>query len=589
MFIFSAKPFDPNQPNEMILRGKNQFTHLFCFFLLLFLLASMTLKSQLFVAPNGSDQTGNGSFGSPWATITHALDNAMDGSLILVRPGTYTGRIRMRGTFSNGVVVRSEVPYQARLRNNDRVLTFYQDNAGCEGITLEGFDVAHSGPNSSALVVHIDGGGNGAVSRITLRNNVLHDSYNNDILKINNACRDISVFGNMFYNQTGSDEHIDGNSVENLNITGNIFMNDFAASGRVDGSNTSSFIIIKDSNDSTDIYLGTRDVKIDRNVFVNWQGSSGHGFIGIGEDGEPYFEAYDVLVENNLLLGNGSSQMRASFQIRGCRDIVIRNNTVVGDLPANAYAMRVRQEGANLVNNNIFFYNNIWADPSGTMGANATGTTSNDFSDTPIGHTNNYVLSHNLVWNGGQSIPTDANETINYTDDSNVLTSDPGLPAQSGALNIHWDETANTFANGDSSINQVFTNIVTNYGMPVSGSPVEGNALAQEAPLIDILGQPRPANPSIGAFEPLALSRETETTVQTVLEVRPNPVQDFFSWELSSGEKVYRMQILTINGVVVAELFEPQGNVVTSELSAGIYLLRVVTAQGSYVTRFRKI
>src|SRR5690606_4191263 len=109
---------------------------------------------------------------------------------------------------------------QARLRNDEVVVTSYYG----EGITLEGFDVAHSGPGG-ALVVQIqnlreDGG---ATSRIVLSNNVFHDSYDNDIVKVNNAARDISIIGNMFYNQAGSDEHIDANSVENVIIERNVF------------------------------------------------------------------------------------------------------------------------------------------------------------------------------------------------------------------------------------------------------------------------------------------------------------------------------------------------------------------------------
>ena len=61
-----------------------------------------------------------------------------------------------------------------------------------------------------------DPGGDDFVSRVSLRNNILHDSYNNDILKINNGAGNITVEGNVFHNQTGSDEHIDVNSVTDV-------------------------------------------------------------------------------------------------------------------------------------------------------------------------------------------------------------------------------------------------------------------------------------------------------------------------------------------------------------------------------------
>jgi hypothetical protein len=76
-------------------------------------------QTRYFVATDGSDQSGDGTENSPWATITHALDNADDGSEILVKPGEYSGRIRLRGTFEQGVTVKSQLPYRARLRHSE--------------------------------------------------------------------------------------------------------------------------------------------------------------------------------------------------------------------------------------------------------------------------------------------------------------------------------------------------------------------------------------------------------------------------------------------------------------------------------------
>jgi len=108
-----------------------------------------------YVATDGIDATGDGSESKPWATITHALDSVTDGSLVLVRSGVYVGRVLLSGNFTQGVTVRSETPYQARLRNNDKVITSYD---GAIGITLEGFDIAHDGEGAGALVIHLDGG-----------------------------------------------------------------------------------------------------------------------------------------------------------------------------------------------------------------------------------------------------------------------------------------------------------------------------------------------------------------------------------------------------------------------------------------------
>ncbi len=449
-----------------------------------------------YVATTGDDSNGDGSNGNPWATITKALDNVPDGSLILVKAGVYNGRIRIRGNFPNGVTVRSETPYQALLQNNDTVITAYQNGSTIRGITIEGFEIRHSGSGAGALVIHIDGNGDGSVHDITIRNNILHDSYNNDILKINNATYNILVEGNLFYNQTGADEHIDLNSVEDVIIQDNIFMNDFAGSGRPNNNNTSSYIVIKDSNGNGDGYLGSNNIAVRRNIFLNWQGSTGNNFLLLGEDGQPFYEARNIMVENNLMIGNSSNTMRASFGVKGGRDITFRNNTVVGDLPALAFAMRLNREGSNPILENINFYNNIWSDPTGTMGANGGG--SNDFSDTSPAHTNSFILDNNLYWNGNSPIPIDQNELINYDDDNNPTFADPQLGAQAGLTLPRW--TGAQFADGSSTIREAFERLVTLYGTPTSGSQTIDNANASNAPTEDILGNPR-STPDIGAVE----------------------------------------------------------------------------------------
>lgn len=451
-----------------------------------------------YVATGGSDETGDGSEGAPWATITHALDNVADGTTILVAPGTYTGRIRMRGTFATGVTVRSEVPYMARLRHDETVMTFYTHPDGVDGITVEGFDIAHTpGPSAGALVVHIDGGGNNEVRRITLRNNIMHDSLNNDILKINNGISEVVVERNLFFNQTGEDEHIDLNSADGVVIQDNIFMNDFAASGRTNGNDTSSYIVVKDSNGPADIYTGSRNIVVRRNVFVQWQGDSGTGFLLFGEDGAAYVETVSATVENNLFLGNSPVLMRAPFGIKGSTNIVFRNNTTAGDMPARAL-LRFNREGANPIIDGIEMYNNIWSDPEGTMGA-IDDNDGHDFSDVDPGHIDTFTISNNLYYNGGNAIPEDGAEAINWTDDSAAVPGDPMLADPSGLTAPHWNGTA--FADGSSDVCEAFAALVASYGTPAAGGAGVDVADPANAPADDIMGQPRGNSPDIGAVE----------------------------------------------------------------------------------------
>ena len=460
--------------------------------LLVGLAASRPVAAQpgsFYVATNGSDVPANGSSAAPWATIGYAITRVPDGSTILVRPGEYSGQVRLDASFAQGVSVRSEQPYQARLRHNAQVVIIYNG----QGITLEGFDIAHSGPGAGALVVHIQNlRSQGVVSRITLRNNIIHDSYNNDILKINNGAQNITVSGNLFYNQTGSDEHIDINSVREVVVQDNIFLNDFAGSGRSNANSTSAYVVIKDSNGNDDGLLGSRDITLRRNIFLSWEGSVGYGFVQVGEDGTANYEADGVLLENNLLLGNATNRMRAPFAVMGSRNVTIRNNTVSGDLPASAFGMRLYSFGDNQPNAELRFYNNLWSDPGGTMGT---------FSDTPQGQTASFVLSTNLYWNGGQPLPNNPAALVNIAADTARVVGDPRLGSQAGLVPPRW--SGSQFADGSASIRQAFERLATQYGTPGVGSAALDKALPAQSPADDLLGnlRPRGAAPDLGALE----------------------------------------------------------------------------------------
>lgn len=460
---------------------------------LLLLALPVAAQQTWYVATTGIDSSGRGSEALPFATITFALDQASSGDLILVEPGVYNGRIRIRGQFNPDVTIRSRQPYRAQLRHNSTVLTIYNGSVGVAGVTIEGFDIAHSGAGAAPLVVQIQSESPQVSERITLRDNILHNSFNNDILKINNGARQIRVIGNLFYNQTGSDEHIDINSVDDVLVEGNVFFNDFAASGRVNGNDTASYIVIKDSNAGDDVYLGSRNIRVRRNVFLNWQGSTGSNFLLCGEDGTANFEAFDLLLENNLMLGNSANTMRAAFGVKGCRDVVFRSNTVVGNLPSLAFAMRLNREGSNPQLQNIQFYNNIWSDPTGTM---------DDFSDTPPADTQSFTLNNNLYYNGGSAIPTDGSELVNISNDSAAIVGDPKLPAQGGLQTPVWNPNTQQFAGGHGRIIDVFRHLARTYGRPAPDGAGVSMSRVDQLPADDILGQPRGTGRSIGAAEP---------------------------------------------------------------------------------------
>lgn len=478
--------------------------------LLASILLPAILPAQVYhVATTGNDTTGNGSAGAPWATVNKAVTTVPDGAEIQVAPGLYNQRISLSRQFASGIVVRAVPAYQARFRYNGgaTLICYYGQN-----VTVEGFDIAHDPANTGGLVIQIQDllgatpgpgptGTDIRVGGIVLRNNIIHDSTNNDLLKINNGCTNILVEGNIFYNQFGSDEHIDINSVDNITVRNNIFFNDFEASGRVNPGNTSGYIVSKDSNGNSDNIEGNKDILIENNVFLHWQGGDSTGFIMIGEDSTAFYETDGAIIQNNLFLGDGSQLSRSAISIRGSRDILVRNNTITGNLPTRSYALRLIRLGANQQNTDIRLFNNVWSDPTGTMGTE--GFNNVDFAESPPADNDVVVLLNNAYWNNGAALPADSAQEVRIVDDTARVTTNPNLPAL-GSLTVRpvWNAASGQFGGGYATIEQARVALINAYGRPTAGSSLLGAADPAQAPPDDILGNPRTARPvDIGAVQ----------------------------------------------------------------------------------------
>lgn len=446
---------------------------------------------EFWVAPGGSD--GNsGTSASPWATITHAVATVPDdGCTVWVRDGLYAGGVEIERRFTTTTTVKAVNTYQAVLEHTSTVIDF----DGAMNVVIEGLEVRHSGSGSGNYVVNVDRGGDFLAEQIVLRNNIIHDSFDNDLLKIHDGVRFATVEGNLFYNQGPSEQHMDVNSVSDVVIQDNVFFNDYAASGRAI-PDAKHFIIIKDSNDVTDGLVGSQRITVRRNVFFNWQGGT-EMFVKVGNDGNATHEAIDVWVQSNLFIGNSSNVASTAFGVAGAKNVSFTNNTVVGDLPSKAYAFDVDIKGDNPLNENIEFVNNIWSDPTGTMGSDGPGD-DNEFANGDPAGTIGLVLDNNLYWNGASAIPT--GELVSpLVDDASRVVGNPLLETnQAGLVTPTWNGSA--FADGNSTVRDVFVDLVETYGKIPAGSPAIGAADPDAAPPEDILGNLR-SDPDLGAYE----------------------------------------------------------------------------------------
>jgi len=510
------------------------------------------VRAVFVVSVEGSDATGTGAIDSPWASINHALEQVPDWSVIHVHPGVYRGPIQVWRRLAAGVVVSAQPPYQALLRHDETVIQFqpfpppyiYITQEGV-GVTFEGFDIAHDSTDATGPVIEIQDqlilpSDAGKTCRITLKNNIIHDSHGTHLVRIMPSAEAVVIEGNVFYNQGAQSAHVHVDSAANVRISDNVFFNDFAGSGRINGSDTGSYLVITDTTGGQDAFLGSQQIQIQRNILLHWEGDSAGFFVLVGGGGTEDHEALDVLVENNLLLGDAPSPLRAPFGVLGAADVTFLNNTVVGNLPAEAFTCVVDTVSATSPpNDTIRFYNNLWSDPTGSMG---------DLSDTPTAATSHLHVERNIYWNGGAPIPEDTTDAFNVDLDDLAVLGDPALRYRDDPVLPRWDEASGLFADGSAYIRLAHLRLAVLNGQPGEASVAIGAGSAQRSPEDDLVGSERPGayGYTIGALESGAGTWQVQITSDahlwasyggpTSMELEARATFEPVSWTVIAGD-----------------------------------------------------
>ena len=109
------------------------------------------------------------------------------------------------------------------------------------------------------------------------------------------------------------------------------------------------------------------------------------------------------------------------------------------------------------------------------------------------------TTQNNVYWNGGLAIPDDALDVTGPMRDTSPLLIDPEIVAGMGTRPT-WRASTATFADGSTTICEAFRATAERFGRLPRASPARGAAMTAIAE--DVLGRPRPAVTSVGAFEP---------------------------------------------------------------------------------------
>jgi hypothetical protein len=474
----------------------NRFSRLALFVAILafVVVQSVAANGTYYIAPDGSDADGDGSAQSPWATIQHATESVPDdGSTIIVRDGLYTGYQFVERHFDKPLLITAENPYKARLVSPaDRNRVFFAYDAS--NFTVRGLEMSGSGASKGSYLVHI---GTSSAHHITFEDCIIRDSYDNDLIKINDQAHHITFRNCLLYNApAGGDELFDVNAVQNVVIEDCILSSDMEASGREVKLNYHPYIVIKNSTHDPDNAASCRRIMLRRNIFCNWQGKSSHSYLLLGEDAKPFWEAQEVTIENNLFLFNNDNPSNGAITLKcRLRDINIRANTVSGTVVGwTAYAIRFSQERKGLTMKDTFIRNNIFADPAGKMPRLFAGE--RDHVRPKL------VLENNLYFNGGRDFRHYESFLLRVPDDDPAaVVGDPMLADPGDTRVARWDVKAGCFESGSKTIREEFERIVNKYAALPVGSAAIDAAEARYMPQDDILGRRRDKRPDIGAYE----------------------------------------------------------------------------------------
>ena len=435
-----------------------------------------TNQTTWYVATSGNDNSGDGTIGKPYATITKAAKSAQPGHFVYVRGGTYrnsdfgdgdiwegsnTVKITANGTPNEYITFQ---PYE-----NEKVLIEFDDTYGVliansSYLRFQGFEVKGIGDQinrteaGAAWGLYKDDSGRIKDLAADLGINILDESivdtqldktptpgikkpdyYNGRGIVANNS-HHIDILNNTVRDAPAS--AIRAHRSDYVNIVGNtVFNNTFWTSLGV-GAITVSEATNIDDNDTPKIILEKNIVYNNENRLISW--APGKSFVkfvideGTGlfltRNRDTYTHGY-IRIANNLAYQNGASGIVCHVTNKA----IIEHNTVY----KNGTTNHGFPGGIGLNNaNDVVVRNNIaYARPTKW----AIGWLSGEGENVEV--SNNLIYNENGEENIHRKMPSgwiEANPSFN-----NIANFDFSLSPSSPAINRGATTTQNTDINGD--------------------------------------------------------------------------------------------------------------------------------------------
>ena len=532
----------------------------------------------MYVAPDGSDETGDGSFYSPFLTISKALSQADSGDVIDCRDGHYfePEGIRFRRP---GITLQSHTGEWAVIQaphddeENAPIAVYLDVNAShCTLRRLEIIGGYYYGISTETKWDWGDPNDRSGSSQILIEDCIVHDT-GRDCIKIKPNCDDITIRRCEIYNsgRIYPPGETDGNAEGIDNVNGD-------------------FVRVQDcyihDTFSTGIYFkgGATCGVVERCRIEN----CGEAGVLVGFDTSPeyfdtrvnpkYYENLYGIVRNCLIINTRYAGI-GLYAAYGAR---ILNNTIINAAQEAHAALYFgvtfqdwEPEAGRPASTDAQFLNNLVLIPQ-TSDAPAVSIR---YADELGG------LS------GLKGLP-DMNHNLYYYENGMARFEDnrPGSQLESGDL-AQWQ----THINGDAQSLEADPLLNADY-TPTANSPAIDNGGETELVCFDLDYQGRKAPFDIGAKEYL-ISTGTNASVKKPMDFKlnifPNPAQDYLTvtWQNPGVDKVYLGLYNILGQRIMGPFTEIQGpgqqqiRVNTKSIPNGLYFISLVSANRHYIQK----
>ncbi len=551
---------------------------IFIALMLISLFSSFSLFAQIYVSKNGND-SNDGSINSPFATIQHALYAAQAGDTIYVMAGEYNERLYWPVSGSEG---------------NPVVLTNYQDDQ----VAIDGDNATNSSQNELLAI--------NSHSHIVIDGLIFRDNIRNDAGGIYyvGSGSDIAIRNCEFYNigwtndpsQTPSSSDnahailfvgSQANSISNILIENNYihdcipgYSEALTLNGNIDGFTIQNNKIENITNIGMDIaghwsWTGApADVNYSRNGTVRDNqvincNSTYSTSAGIYTDG-----AENVVIENNTLVGNDVGVSVGIENAGTVSNITVRNNIFYNNKEAGIY-FGGSFANSGVVQNSYMIGNTLYYNDMGHSLSDWTG-------EIVLNRNKDCQIFDNIIYprdnENKKVIVAINNGTTNISVDYNLYW------RQSGDVNYLYDwGTGNTYSVGNNNITQdpLFKD-PANYDFHLTAqSPAINAGNPNYTPVSgekDMDGQNRVINGrvDIGADEYSATTTLVATVENSFIKIYPDPVESYLT--VKSDKNISRLTVLTLTGQKVIEKHLLNSNDIlidVKDLPSGIYVLHL--------------